>query len=196
MIALAAEHFPQEGRVQDALVRIREDTEAPEGCMVEIVDGVVTVAPPRGITQNVIVCKLQRSLYCAMPDDWGAYQKLGLALPAGHGISVPHLVVAPEAALSANRHVTPASAAELVVEIASVASAVHARVQKPAGYACAGVPFYLLVDQWARGGPAVTLYGEPEGHTYRTLSAVKFGEPIQLPAPFEVAVDTALFPEG
>lgn len=83
MIALAAEHFPQEGRVQDALVRIREDTEAPEGCMVEIVDGVVTVAPPRGITQNVIVCKLQRSLYCAMPDDWGAYQKLGLALPAG-----------------------------------------------------------------------------------------------------------------
>lgn len=63
MIALTAEHFPEEGRVWDALVRIWEDTEAPEACMVEIVDGIVTVAPPRDVRQNVIVAELSRALY-------------------------------------------------------------------------------------------------------------------------------------
>lgn len=29
---------------------------------------------------------------------------------------------------------------------------------------------------------------------YRTLSAVRFGEPVHLPAPFDVTLDTALFP--
>ncbi|AZS73783.1 restriction endonuclease [Streptomyces lydicus] len=164
--------------------------------MVEIIDGVITVAPPRGILQNVVVCKLQRALYSVMPEDWGAYQKLGLAVRARHGIYVPHLAVVPKAALSATGHVTPAAAAELVVEIASMGSAVHERTQKPAGYACAGVPLHLLVDKWAPGGPAVTLYGEPEGDAYRTLSAVKFGEPIHLPEPFDVTLDTALFPAG
>ncbi|WP_432141560.1 Uma2 family endonuclease [Streptomyces sp. bgisy084] len=194
MIALTPEHFPREGRVWEALVRIWEDTEAPEGCMVEIIDGIVTVAPPRDIPQNVIVCKVQRALYSVMPDDWGAYQKLGLAVPARHGIYVPHLVVAPKAALRVPGHFIPAAAAELVVEVASVTNAVHERTQKPAGYACAGVPFHLLVDRWALRGPAVTLYGEPEGDTYRTLSAVRFGEPVHLPAPFDVTLDTALFP--
>ncbi|SOE11600.1 Putative restriction endonuclease [Streptomyces sp. 2323.1] len=190
MIPLTAEHYPQEGRVWEALVRIWEDTEAPEGCMVEIIDGVITVAPPRDTLQNVIVCTLQRPLYSVMPDDWGAYQKLGLALPARRGIYVPHLVVAPEAALSVAGYVTPAAAAELVVEITSVTNAVHARTQKRAGYACAGVPLYLLVDKWAPGGPILTLYGEPEGETYRRRSTMKFGEPAHLPDPFGVTIGT------
>ncbi|MEX2969242.1 Uma2 family endonuclease [Streptomyces sp. C184] len=193
MIPLTAEHYPQEGRVWDALVRIWEDTEAPEGCMVEIIDGVITVAPPRGTLQNVIVGKLQRPLYSVMPDDWGAYQRLGLALPARHGIYVPHLVVVPKAALSMTGHVTPIAAAQLVVEIPSETNAVHARTQKRAGYACAGVPLYLLVDKWAPSGPALTLYGEPEGDAYRTRSATKFGEPIHLPDPFGVTIGTDAF---
>jgi len=48
--------------------------------------------------------------------------------------------------------------------------------------------------KWAPRGPAVTLHGDPEGDAYRTLSAVRFGEPMYLPAPFDVTVDTALFP--
>ncbi|MFI1498593.1 hypothetical protein [Streptomyces platensis] len=67
-------------------------------------------------------------------------------------------------------HFIPAAAAELVVEVTSVTNAVHERTQQPAGYACAGVPFHLLVDRWAPRVPAVTLYGESEGDMYRTLA--------------------------
>lgn len=68
-----------------------------------------------------------------MPEGWGAYQKLGLAVRARHGIYVPHLAVVPKAALSATGHVTPAAAAELVVEIASVGNAVHDGPRSPPG---------------------------------------------------------------
>ncbi|MEV5481026.1 MULTISPECIES: Uma2 family endonuclease [Streptomyces] len=193
MIALTAEHFPQEGRVWDALVRIWEDTAAPEGCMVEIIDGVITVAPPRGTLQNVIVSELQRPLYSVMPEDWGAYQRLGLALPERQGIYVPHLVVVPKAGLSATGHVTPTAAAELVVEVPWETNRGHARTPKRAGYACAGVPLYLLVDPWDPDGPALILYGEPDGDAYRTRTASKFGEPIHLPEPFGVTIGTDAF---
>ena len=76
----------------------------------------------------------------------------------------------------------------------SKSSARHDRVSKPAAYATAGIPLYLLVDRWAPGGPTVTLYGEPKDDVYRVLHAVKFGDPIKLPAPFDVTIDTGEFP--
>ncbi|MCZ9336158.1 Uma2 family endonuclease, partial [Streptomyces sp. TRM76130] len=51
-----------------------------------------------------------------------------------------------------------------------------------------------LVDRWAPGGPTVTLYGEPRGDVYRTLHAGKFGDPVELPGPFGLTLDTGEFP--
>jgi hypothetical protein len=76
----------------------------------------------------------------------------------------------------------------------SKSNASQDRVSKPAAYATAGIPLYLLVDRWAPGGPTATLYGEPEGEVYRVLRAVKFGDPIELPEPFDVIIDTGEFP--
>jgi len=58
----------------------------------------------------------------------------------------------------------------------------------------AGIPLYLLVDRWAPGGPTATLYGEPKGDVYTVLSAVEFGDPIKLPEPFGLTLDTGEFP--
>ncbi len=52
----------------------------------------------------------------------------------------------------------------------------------------------LLVDRWAPRGPTATLYWEPKGEVYRVLSAVKFGDPLKLPDPFDVTIDTSEFP--
>ncbi|MFI0904022.1 Uma2 family endonuclease [Streptomyces sioyaensis] len=194
MIPLTAEHYPQEGRAWDALVRIWEDTEAPEGCMVEIVDGIVSVAPPRDVRQNVIVAELSRALYRqALPENRGAYQKLALAVPARHGLYVPNLVVAPDAVVRGPGYFIPAAAAELVVEITSMTSAVHDRLHKPAGYAAAGVPLYLLVDLWSPDGPTAVLHGEPDHTRYRIQSPTRPGEPLHLPEPFDMTLDTSLF---
>jgi Uma2 family endonuclease len=99
-----------------------------------------------------------------------------------------------EAVLHEPGNYIPAAAAGLVVEIPSPPNAGHDRINKPAGYAQAGVPLYLLVDGHAPGGPTVTLYGEPAGDVYRMLRAVETGEDIHLPAPFELTLDTADFP--
>ncbi|MEU7433273.1 Uma2 family endonuclease [Streptomyces sioyaensis] len=193
MIPLTAEHYPQEGRVWEALVRIWEDTEAPEGCMVEIVDGIVTVAPPRDVRQNVIVAELSRALYQqALPEDRGAYQILALAVPARHGLYVPNLVVAPDSVVRGAGRFIPAAAAELVVEVTSMTSAVHDRLHKPAGYASAGAPLYLLIDLWSPDGPTAILHGEPDHRRYRIQRPTRLDEPLHLPEPFSMVIDTSV----
>jgi Uma2 family endonuclease len=83
---------------------------------------------------------------------------------------IPDLLVAPvRECAEAESHI-PAALAELVVEVTSTSNARHDRVSKPAAYATAGIPLYLLVDRWAPGGPTATLYGEPKGEAYRVLS--------------------------
>jgi Uma2 family endonuclease len=181
-------------REWDDLVRIWEETDAPEGCKVEIIEGIVTVAPPPSNAHNRIASRVLRQLSAVLPEDWGIYQTLGTAVPSRDGLYIPDLAVAPEAALAEPGHCISLSAAELIVEITSKGNARHDRVQKAAGYAEAGVPLYLLIDGWARGGPAVTLFGEPRKGLYMVLQAGKFGDPIRLPAPIGLDLDTSSFP--
>lgn len=82
------------------------------------------------------------------------------------------------------------------VEITSRSNAINDRMKKTAGCAQAGVPLYLLIDGWAPAGPTITFYGEPHGDVYRVLRAGKFGEPILLPEPFHLELETDEFPTG
>lgn len=82
------------------------------------------------------------------------------------------------------------------MEITSKSNASNDRIKKAAGYAQAGVPLYLLIDNWAPGGPTITLFGEPTGDVYRVLRAGKFGDQIELPEPFDLSLDTGEFPVG
>ncbi|MFF0446936.1 Uma2 family endonuclease [Streptomyces sp. NPDC004609] len=194
MSALTVDHTVHDHEWDD-LVRIWEETDAPEGCKVEIIEGIVTVSPPPSNAHNDIADTVQRRLYGVIPEEWGIYQTLGTAVPSRDGLYIPDLAVAPKAVLRAEPgHYIPAVGAELIVEITSKSNARHDRVQKAAGYAHAGVPLYLLVDAWARGGPAVTLFGEPKNGLYMVLQTGKFGDPLRLPAPFGLDLDTASFP--
>ncbi|MGY5116584.1 Uma2 family endonuclease [Streptomyces sp. 900105755] len=178
----------------DELVQFWEEMEWPEGSKVEIIEGIVTVSPAPAYRHNDIAERIQRRLYSVIPEDWGVYQTLSIAVPSRLGMFIPDIVVAPRQTDSDVDSHIPAGLAELVVEVTSKANARHDRVSKPAAYATAGIPLYLLVDRWAPGGPTATLYGEPKGDVYRVLSAVKFGDPLKLPEPFDLTIDTAEFP--
>jgi Uma2 family endonuclease len=192
MSALTVGHDPEQS--WDELVQFWEEMEWPEGSKVEIIEGIVTVSPAPASRHSVIAERIQRRLYSVVPDDLGIFQTLAIAVPSRLGMLVPDLVVAPvQECAEADSHI-PAALAELVVEVTSKSNARHDRVSKPAAYATAGIPLYLLVDRWAPGGPTATLYGEPKGDVYRVLSAVKFGDPIRLPEPFGLTIDTAEFP--
>lgn len=195
MSALTVDHSTAGGHEWDELVRIWQETDAPEGCKVEIIEGIVTVAPPPSHAHNDIADLVQRRLYEVIPNDWGVYQSLGVALPARDGLYIPDLAVAPKQALRATEgHCVPADAVELVVEITSRSNASNDRIKKAAGYAQAGVPLALLIDSWAPGGPTITLYGEPQGGVHRVLRAGKFGDTLTLPKPFHLDLDTGDFP--
>ncbi|MEU6663619.1 Uma2 family endonuclease [Streptomyces sp. NPDC046821] len=192
MSALTVRHDPEQS--WDELVRLWEEMEWPEGCKVEIIDGNITVSPSPAYQHNLIAEHIQRRLYSVVPDDWGIFQTLAIAVPSRMGMLIPDLLVAPrQQHVESDSHI-PAALAELVVEITSKSNAVHDRISKCAAYATAGIPFYLLVDRWSPEGPTATLYGEPTGDVYRPLSVVKFGDPLQLPAPFGLTIDTADFP--
>ncbi|MFF7966110.1 Uma2 family endonuclease [Streptomyces sp. NPDC007903] len=191
MSALTVSQDPD--RTWDDLVRFWDESDWPEGSRVEIIEGIVTVSPTPAYRHNVMAARIQRRLYSVIPEDWEIFQTLSIAVPSRLGMFIPDLVVAPLQPPETQSHI-PAALAELVVEVTSPSNARHDRVSKPAAYATAGIPLYLLVDPWAPGGPTVTLYGEPKDDVYRVLRAVKFGDIVHLPKPFDVAIDTGEFP--
>ncbi|WP_333743438.1 Uma2 family endonuclease [Streptomyces ardesiacus] len=180
----------------DDLVRFWEEMDWPEGSKVGIIEGIITVSPAPGLPHNVIAARIQRRLYPVIPEDREIFQTLAIAVPSRLGMLFPDLVVTrlPDRTES-DTHI-PAALAELVVEVTSKSNARHDRISKPAAYATAGIPLHLLVDRWAPGGPTATLYGEPKGDVYRVLGAAKFGDPLTLPAPFDLTIDTSEFPEA
>lgn len=194
MSALTVDPVPGHGQEWDDLVRIWEETDAPEGCKVEIIEGIVTVSPPPSKDHNTTAELLQRRLYTVIPEDWGIYQTLGVSVPGRSGIYIPDLVVLPRAVASGPGVTVPAEEVRLVVEITSRANANHDRIGKAHGYAKAGVGLFLLLDPWHSGRPTATLYGEPAGGTYRVLDAVEYGDRLTLPAPFGLDLDTGIFP--
>ncbi|MEU5052420.1 Uma2 family endonuclease [Streptomyces sp. NPDC021096] len=201
MSALTVDQGPDNGFGWDELVRAWEELDPPEGWKAEIIEGLITLSPAPARRHNSIAWKLQRQLGKIIPDDWGIYQTQAVVIPSRNGLYIPDLIVAPEAVVDGvpgetggSEHVIQATEVELVVEITSKSTARHDRVSKPAGYAHAGVPLYLLADRWTPGGPTFTLYGEPKDDVYRTLQTGKFGDELHLPAPFDIAIDTGIFP--
>ncbi|MBB0245297.1 Uma2 family endonuclease, partial [Streptomyces alkaliphilus] len=155
----------------EGLLALWEDTDAPEGCRVELVEGTVTVAPPPSKSHNAIAEEVQRQLH-GLPrigTEFGIHQTLGLALPIRSGIFVPDLAVVPRAAVRGPGTHVVAGEAALGVEVTSKGNAGQDRVTKAAAYAQEGAPLYLLVDCWATDTPGLVLYGEPEAGVYRTL---------------------------
>ncbi|MFF9337463.1 Uma2 family endonuclease [Streptomyces albogriseolus] len=179
----------------DELLWLWQRTEAPKGCRVELVEGIVTVAPLARVSHQTLVAHVHRRL-CAAGPTWGVHQWCPVAVPSRRGIYLPDITVVPEGTLhAAEEGCLPAAAAALVVEIASEATVRVDRTVKVHSYAVAGVPFYLLLDGLAPDGARCTLYGAPEKGAYRVLSRVAFGEPIALPVPFDLVIDMAEFPE-
>ncbi|WP_079405898.1 Uma2 family endonuclease [Streptomyces sp. 3211] len=194
MSALTVQQEPRGGDSWEGLVRLWEETDWPEGCKVEIVEGIVTVAPPPVNHHNYIAHQVHRALLAVVPDDSGIYQTLNVAVPSRSGLFIPDLVVVHDQVVLEDANYIPAAAAELVVEITSKSNAVNDRVAKLHGYATAGIPLYLLIDPHSSGEPAIHLYGEPGNGTYRLLWSGKFGEAVKLPEPFNLAIDTSTFP--
>ncbi|MFI7408639.1 helix-turn-helix domain-containing protein [Streptomyces sp. NPDC049627] len=61
------------------------------------------------------------------------------------------------------------------------------RVEKPDGYAAAGIPVYLLID---RDDCSVVVFNQPEDGRYRREEKLPFGATVKLPEPVNITLDT------
>ncbi|MGX8906001.1 Uma2 family endonuclease [Streptomyces netropsis] len=82
----------------------------------------------------------------------------------------------------------PGEALSLVGEFTSRSTADFDRRDKVEVYGRAGVPVYVLVDMLET---TVTVYSSPSDQGYRSHTQVKFGDKVQIPAPFDCELDTA-----
>ncbi|HWC84220.1 MAG TPA: Uma2 family endonuclease [Pseudonocardiaceae bacterium] len=172
-----------------------QDLDVPEGWHAEIVGEFITLVPPPGFAHNKIADRIHRALVRATPDDWGIYQTQGVSIPGLAKLYIPDLVVVqdPDSIEAIDNSAIPADCVLLVAEVTSKSNADSDRTDKVAGYAAGPVPFYLLIDRFDEAGPAVTLYSEPEGGHYQHSVRGKFGEPVELPEPLGLTLETADF---
>ncbi|MGH3426752.1 MAG: Uma2 family endonuclease [Mycobacteriales bacterium] len=180
----------------DFLLHAWQELEVPDGWRAEILGEGITMTPPPPKSHNGIAEIVHRALVKGMTEDWGVYQTLGVSIPAVGSLYIPDLAVGPTSivATGVDNDPVPADELSLVVEITSRGNARHDRLTKRWGYAHAPVPLYLLIDRWDENGPAVTLFSDPENGDYRHSERVPFGQSIEIPAPFNLRLETAEFP--
>lgn len=109
--------------------------------------------------------------------------------PADHAI--PAATIAPRS-LRLFRGAPPWMPSDGVAMVAEATSARphNDREGKRRAYARAGLPLHLLVD---RDRSTVTLFSEPSAEDYVGHTAVPFGKPVPLPAPFSFGLETVEF---
>lgn len=170
----------------------RSTEEATETVRLEFIDGRIGVRKVPDGKHSELIMWLIRQCMQARPElnlvpTQGlvveAYRK-GRAIPDGVLAPVGHFLdVEGDWALSQGVLMT--------VEITSYDSDTHARdrVEKPAAYAEAGIPVYLLID---RDDSSVTVHTDPdpESSRYREAHNVAFGGVVTIPDPVGMQLDT------
>ncbi|MFE1317229.1 Uma2 family endonuclease [Kitasatospora phosalacinea] len=159
------------------------------GDRVQIVEGVIEPMSP-GWDHESIASHLRRQLTTKVFELDCVMGAGDLDLPGSSNWYIPDVAVVPEALAKGSAALLPDQTL-LVVEVTSDSNADTDRVVKRRRYAEYGAPLYLLIDRQDR---ACTLFSEPGALGYtRAVGPLPFGEPVELPEPFGLRVDTSRF---
>ncbi|MGC5010991.1 Uma2 family endonuclease [Streptosporangium sp. DT93] len=159
-----------------------------ENHRIELVNGRIVVREMPTIAHAKVVCQLMAQLMpLSTEKGWWLYPQVKLLLHVQGDRFEPDLVVVPpDAPLWDPSHIY-ANATLLVVEVVSPSSVHDDHVVKPRAYALAGVPLYLVVDTFANRFRLLSRPG-PEGYADEVTESL--GKPLELPAPWDVTIDT------
>ncbi len=175
----------------DDLERVWNQLDLP-GHRVELIDGQIVVSPTASRRHAVAVDRLMEQLFeVKRQHSWHFYVHLTVHVPATRERLIPDLMIAPADAPAYDDNELLASGALLVAEVVSPSTRRQDRVAKPRAYAQGGVPLYLLIDALA-DPPAVILSSQPGEHGYARSQVARAGEPLELPEPFGLTLDTKL----
>ncbi|MEV1065472.1 Uma2 family endonuclease [Streptomyces sp. NPDC050263] len=160
--------------------------ELPEGYRAEIIEGAVEVSPTGRLSHARIVNRLRDALARYLGEgEYAAYQDTNVVFR--RKVWIPDVLVAPEDLdpyADDDELGVDAAAVRLVVEVASRGKRDQDRdhVRKRREYARAGVPVYVLIDDYHDQG-AVTLFigPQPGKADWEDVHRVPYGTDVTLP---------------
>lgn len=162
---------------------------APESARLEFLNGKIGVKPmPDGNHAQIVAWLLKRCMQYR--PELFLFPEQGLQIQAYRkGRARPDGALAPEEYFAGKGEWAEPTGVLMVVEVTSHDRDADRRdrIEKPDGYAAAGIPVYLLVD---RDRDSVTVHCDPEGGVYRSLTTRAFGAVIELPDPVGFTLET------
>ncbi|WP_067178858.1 Uma2 family endonuclease [Microtetraspora niveoalba] len=170
------------------------------GYTAEISWGRVVVSPWTSISSADVVESLVDMLFpVKRANGWRIHQNVAVHIPPLLDHRIPDLTVTPRHPERHDDMRLHGYGTLLVVEVCSPGTRTVDWYEKPMDYARAGVPLYLVVDP-VTAPPTVTLMSGPVGdlamdderQPYQEVVTVEAGQPLELPEPFGVKLDTSL----
>ncbi|GAA3372372.1 Uma2 family endonuclease [Streptomyces sannanensis] len=161
--------------------------ELPEGYRAEIIEGAIEVSPTGRRRHGVVINRLRRALDAHLADsDYAAYQDINVIHRRKSWI--PDLFVAPldldEIPDEEDLGVEAVGVAK-VIEVVSPGSGniERDRVRKRREYARAGIPVYVIIDDFdAEGAVLVLTAPNPKKATYEDEHRVPYGTDAVIPS--------------
>ncbi|MER6960864.1 Uma2 family endonuclease [Streptomyces sp. NPDC000618] len=178
---------PENGPDLDEVVwQAWEAMELPEGYRAEIIEGAIEVSPTGRLSHARIVNRLRDALARYLEKgEYAAYQDTNVIFR--RKVWIPDVLVAPEDLdpyADEDGLGVDAAAVRLVVEVASPGKRNQDRdhVRKRREYARAGIPVYILVDDYDDQG-AVTLFAgpQPDKADWEDVHRVPYGTDVTVP---------------
>ncbi|WP_411150422.1 Uma2 family endonuclease [Streptomyces sp. A30] len=166
------------------LWRVWKAMELPEGYRAEIIEGVIEVSPTGHFSHARVVNRLRDALGAVLE---GGEQGAWNAAYVIHERAawIPDLLVAPRDPEPSKAGAgTKASEVQLIVEVVSPGkrSQDRDRLRKRREYARAGIPVYVLIDDYDDQG-AVTLFTDPrpDQADWEDIHRVPYGTEVTIP---------------
>ncbi|MFD5320139.1 Uma2 family endonuclease [Streptomyces sp. NPDC127098] len=173
----------------EELCGVLEGLDVPDGYRAEIVGEGIFVSPWSKGTYRPIMRSIVRQLTGHEPEGHVVDTAPFLfEFPGQSRAFGPDVHVSDEQATNIDSTRLPGDALSLVAELTSTATASVDRADKVERYGKAGVPVYVLVDMLEA---TVTVYSSPGEKGYERHTEIKFGDRVDIPAPFECELDTA-----
>jgi Uma2 family endonuclease len=170
------------------------------GYTAEISGGQVVVSPKVNRRQSNTTFSLLDQLFdVTRANGWIIHSNWGVHIPPYPDMRLPDLMVAPKDAEQYDDMHIYGHSTLLVAEVCSRGTRAVDWDEKPIEYARAGVPLLLIIDPMTRP-ETVTLMSEPlkdlavddMREPYQRVVTVEAGQPLDLPAPFTIALDTSI----
>jgi Uma2 family endonuclease len=161
------------------------------GHRVELISGQIIVSPSPSWRHSAVIDELMDQLFeLKRRHGWRFHGNLTVHIQATRERLIPDLMVAPAGAQPFDDNELVAQGVLLTAEVISPSSRRQDLEVKPRAYAQGGVPLYLLIDRFA--DPAVViLFSQPGSDGYQHRQTAPAGQPLRLPAPFDLDLDTA-----